>query len=545
MPQPTRTITGTYTNPATGLPATGRIVLSPLPRVWTDADGGEILAGGGTFELVAGTLAQPLTVTDAAGVEPATGRYWVYEERLDGLPYRRRVFELPEGDGQPIKVAAIIDADPAQPGYTPVQGPAGPQGLPGVTGATGPAGPVATAWRRRDLPDMSAVESLYSGAAPTIGVAQGSTPSVGYVIHRPAGVALGGGEFTGPFTYLGASNFLIGSGTPDSTYVLPTSRYPNTRGTLASSQTGWSLEVGCDAPALQVRVNYQSGGAYRLWINGRRVTESMQPLGGNTLGSTHLMTIDFGSAAPRTIRIDWHNVPFGGVYVPPTACLWSSGTRTDRLIVSGDSIDSGSAMNVGGGGGTWVSRVALALGSNDVWNQALGGTGYISAGTSPVYATLGDRLAADVVARAPQRLIVWAGYNDNAGSQGAISTAAASLYAAIRTGLPACDVYVLGCWAPTGSPGASIQNTDNTIRLAAAAAGYPFISPLTGAIYSTAGTLVATHGAFITGTGRVGATTGVGNADTCIGSDGIHPTDVGHALLGRRITAAIRELMPA
>ncbi|MFB6811259.1 SGNH/GDSL hydrolase family protein [Streptomyces sp. NPDC056387] len=404
---------------------------------------------------------------------------------------------------------------------------------------------LAIPWRRRDLPDVAAAESLYSGTAPTIGVVQTSTPTSGYVINRPAGVTLSGGEVTGPFTYLGAANFQPGTGTPDSTYVLPTSRYPNTRGTLSSSQSGWSLEFGCDSQIVQVRVNYQSGGAYRLWINGRRVTEAMQALGGSTLGSTHLMTIDFGSAAPRVIRLDWHNAPFGGVYVPPTATLWSTNSRTDRLIVFGDSLTGGSNMSVGGGGGTWASRVAVALGSNDVWNQALGGTGYISAGTSPVYATLGDRLSADVIARNPQRLIVWAGYNDNGGSQSAIGTAAASLYASIRTGLPACDVFVVGCWSPSGSPAASITNTDNTIKAAAAGAGYPFVSPLTGSIYSAVGALVATHGPWITGTGRVGATTGSGNADGYIGTDAIHPTDAGHAYVARRITAAIRELMPA
>ncbi|MFJ3170649.1 hypothetical protein ACIPJK_07665, partial [Streptomyces roseus] len=142
MSQPTRTIIGAYTNPATQQPATGRIVLSTLPPVWTDAQGGEILAGGGTFEVVAGALTRPLVVTDAAGIEPATGRYWVYEERLDGMPYRRRVFELPTGDGSPIKVARIISADPAAAGYTPVAGPAGP---PGAQGAPGPQPPLGAA----------------------------------------------------------------------------------------------------------------------------------------------------------------------------------------------------------------------------------------------------------------------------------------------------------------------------------------------------------------------------------------------------------------
>ncbi|MFJ7586797.1 hypothetical protein ACIQZO_05245 [Streptomyces sp. NPDC097617] len=88
----------------------------------------------------------------------------------------------------------------------------------------------------------------------------------------------------------------------------------------------------------------------------------------------------------------------------------------------------------------------------------------------------------------------------------------------------------------------SLTNTDATLRAAAAAAGLVFVSPITGSVYSSAGTLVATHGPWITGTGRVGATTGTGNADTCIGTDATHPTDAGHTYLASRVVAAIQEL---
>ncbi|MGP3686542.1 SGNH/GDSL hydrolase family protein [Streptomyces sp. IBSNAI002] len=530
MPQPTRTVVGTYTNPATQQPATGRIVLSTLPQVWTDADGGEILAGGGTFEVVAGALSRPLTVTDAPGVEPATGKYWVYEERLDGLPYRRRVFELPEGDGSPIKIAAIIDADPAQAGYTPVEGPPGPQGATGATGATGPAGPVATAWRRRDLPDPVTADSLYAGAAPTIGTAQTTTPTAGYIKYAPAGVALAGTDVTGPYTYLGAGGFQIGAGAPDTSYVLPTSKYPNT---YSSGQSIWSVEFGTDAAIFQVRMKYISAATmFRVSIDGRKVTDLMQSSGGTTPGSGHLITIDLGSAAPRRIRLDFATFPFGGVYLPPTATMWRVPAEGGRLMVLGDSIPDGSAQNTGSGAGTWFARTARLLGATDAWEQGRGGTGYITAGA---FATFGTRAPIDVIPHAPTRLIVWGGYNDSSGDQAAIGSAAASLYATLKSGLPACEMYVIGCWSPSGSPGASLTNTDTTLRVQAAAAQIPFISPITGACYDAAGVLVATHGPFITS----------GLVAGYIGGDSIHPTDAGHVYLARRITAAIRELIPA
>ncbi|MGW7327497.1 SGNH/GDSL hydrolase family protein [Streptomyces sp. NPDC054840] len=385
--------------------------------------------------------------------------------------------------------------------------------------------------------------NLGPAVAPTgISVAQTSTPTSGYIKYAPAGVALTGSDVTGPFSYLGAGGFQIGSGTPDSTYVLPTTRYPNTRGTLSSSQSTYSIEFGTDASAFQLRFNWQTGGSYRISVDGRKMTDLMQSLGGTTPGSTHLMTVNLGVSQPRVIRLDFSVAPFGGIYLPPGASMWKPPTPAKRFMVLGDSIPGGSSMNTGGGSGTWFARAARPLGYSDAWNEALGTTGYITAGST---ATLGTRAPIDVIPNAPDTLIISAGYNDNGGSQPSISSAAASLYSAIKTGLPATTIYVLGCWSPSGSPAASITNTDTTLRTAAAAASLPFISPITGSIYNSAGTLVATHGPWITGTGRVGATTGSGNADVYIGTDATHPTDAGHKYLADRIVAAIQELTNA
>lgn len=203
-----------------------------------------------------------------------------------------------------------------------------------------------------------------------------------------------------------------------------------------------------------------------------------------------------------------------------------------RLMVLGDSVSDGSAQNTGAGAGTWFARAARLLGATDAWEQGRGGTGYITPGS---YATFVDRVAADVVAWAPSRLVIWGGYNDNGGSQSAIGAAAASMFSAVKTGLPACQVLVIGCWAPTASLGASITNTDATIRTAASAAGFPFVSPVSGSVHDSTGTLITTQGAWITS----------GNAAGYIGGDAVHPTDAGHVYLSRRIVAAWREVLPA
>lgn len=387
-----------------------------------------------------------------------------------------------------------------------------------------------SSFRRRDLPDQLTADSLYAGATPTIGTAQTTTPTAGYIKFAPAGVALSGSDVTGPYTYAGANQFVIGTIAPDPSYVLPLSKYPNT---YASGQSTWSVEFGTDSQIFQVRFKHINAATmFRMTIDGRKVTDLMQTAGGITPGSGHLITIDLGSAAVRRIRFDFSTFPFGGVYFPPTASVWSVALDGGKFMALTDSIGDGSAQNTGGGCGTWVDRLGRMMGSTDVWRQGRGGTGYITAGS---YATFGVRSPLDVVGIVPDRLVIMGGYNDNGGSQPAIGTAADALYAALKAGIPRCEVFIIGCWSPTATPAGSITNTDTTIRTSAATAGYPFISPLTGACYNASGTLVATHGAWIT----------AANVAAFVGADNIHPTDAGHIYLARRIYQAMKELMPA
>lgn len=147
MPLPTtRVVTGHYVNPATGASCTGRVVLAPYPGVWTDETGDQVLTGGTTVALVSGAFSVTLVTTDAAGVEPATGRLWILDERIDGRPYRRRAFELDAGVSS-IDITDLVIAGPAAAGYT--RGPEGPQGETGPQPPLGAAGAGPTVALRR------------------------------------------------------------------------------------------------------------------------------------------------------------------------------------------------------------------------------------------------------------------------------------------------------------------------------------------------------------------------------------------------------------
>lgn len=373
-------------------------------------------------------------------------------------------------------------------------------------------------------------DAVYSGSSPTITTAMTTTSSIsGAVKYAPPLVTLAGTDVRGDFLFCGATDFQIGASSPDTNYAIPTSKHPHT---YASGQSAWAFEFVTDADTLELRFKYVStSSAYKLSIDGRPVTAVPQSVGGTTPGNGHMLKVAFGSSTLRRIRFDLFSVPFGGIYIGPSFQLWRPVTVRGRLMCLGDSICDGSAYNAGQGIGTWLYTVARMLGITDVWDQARGGTGYITPGGYAVYS---DRLAADVVAYPPDVLLIEGGYNDNAGSQSAISTAAASLYSAAKSALPTTQIIVVGPISPTATPATSITNTDSTLLTAATTAGLPYVSLVTGATYNGAGTVISTQGALVTSA----------NVGAVIGADGTHPTDAGHALLARFMLRALAPLLP-
>jgi hypothetical protein len=157
-----RTVTGSVADIFTDAGAPVTVTLACLPRRWTDETGNRLLVGPDhPVTVTAGAWSASLIPTDAAGIEPATGRYYRITESLAGIPVRVRTFEVPTGDGSPLDILDLVVAEPGLPGYvrgaTGATGPAGPIGATGAagpqgdlgpagaTGATGPQGTAGTA----------------------------------------------------------------------------------------------------------------------------------------------------------------------------------------------------------------------------------------------------------------------------------------------------------------------------------------------------------------------------------------------------------------
>lgn len=119
----TRVLTGKYTDPVTGEPLAGSVILSPHPAVWTDVDGNQLMMTREVIDLDDnGEFSQAVVRTDAPGVLPSTGKLWRYTENIrdnsnsgrSRTPAQARTFYFEVEDG--VGPLDITDALPTIPG---------------------------------------------------------------------------------------------------------------------------------------------------------------------------------------------------------------------------------------------------------------------------------------------------------------------------------------------------------------------------------------------------------------------------------------------
>lgn len=191
-------------------------------------------------------------------------------------------------------------------------------------------------------------------------------------------------------------------------------------------------------------------------------------------------------------------------------------------VFLGDSVTNGSGANSG------ATFYGAAMGARLGWTvtpKGVSSCGYIHGGAN----NYASRVAADVIALAPDVVVVQGSVNDSDSSGAAIQAAATALYATIRAGLPNALIYVVGLWLwATDSTAAYIAGTA-AMAAACATAGIKYIDPYTLG--------------WVTGTGHAGpspALAGNGNADVYVYDTVPHPTQAGHDYLGTRLAFAIK-----
>jgi lysophospholipase L1-like esterase len=374
----------------------------------------------------------------------------------------------------------------------------------------------------------------YSG--PVVPPAPGTAPAVSNTTSMPAGLS---NAYTIPAH---ADSFLFSGGAPflkyPNQYCFAAITFSPSKGQCSPTQSNnWAaITFLTDAP--KVAIGQYTSLPSRIIIDGHYLSPSS--LRASVAGNPSYYVLDFSAAGGRKTRQitleSEFNATFWGVRVDPESKVWAPDAADHvRVIAIGDSI-------TGGGDGfpdqpatDWPSMLAKLLGWNDVWNSAIGGTGFIAQGAGDGFPNFGQRIQ-DVCRNNPDLVIVFGGINDGVSSTPTqIQAAALAYFKAVRTCLPTTPIIVLGAWPASTGPAPARIAVETAIHSAVT----EFHDPL--AYFVPVSTDPA--GSWITGTGNVGSPTGAGNADRLIDPRRTHPTDAGIRYFAERLATAISQII--
>lgn len=184
---------------------------------------------------------------------------------------------------------------------------------------------------------------------------------------------------------------------------------------------------------------------------------------------------------------------------------------TGPVVFLGDSYTTGS--NEGGNGDANYTHLLARQYAFAPVVAAVGGTGYVIA--APGVQPYSSQLSAVARVPAPRLIVVEGSRNDVVADPSAVQIAARQLYADLRRNAPTARIVVIGPIVPvTGTLGGDILATRDAVRAAATDAGLPFIDPIADRWLDGA----------------------------MIGTDGVHPTDSGHARIAAVLGADLKHL---
>ncbi|WP_062527384.1 SGNH/GDSL hydrolase family protein [Demequina rhizosphaerae] len=141
---------------------------------------------------------------------------------------------------------------------------------------------------------------------------------------------------------------------------------------------------------------------------------------------------------------------------------------------------------------------------------AQGGTGYVTVGTADGAERFGGRVD-EIVAAAPNFIIVAGGINDGRQDTADVASAADDFYGRLRAGLPEARIVVVGPFSPIGEDAKKVADRDAIFTAAEAHGVTDFIDPLPW----------------------------FGDGGVEISDDGVHPTVAGHAQIADHMIDAV------
>jgi len=377
-----------------------------------------------------------------------------------------------------------------------------------VGGTAIPSGSGPSSVAAQAIPDNSITWYYYgpviTGTGQTVTLTEsGSTSlalSVTYAANPTAFLLNGGVPSPGSFSTTGLKAMTVLSSGNIST---------NAQQTFAR----WSFMS--DAPALDI--NYLGSAPFRVIVDGQYITLSGTSAGGGGQRYVHIAWGGVRKARRYEFEVQ-ANIHFLGVLVDAASSVWAPVPVSPvTACFVGDSLTVGGNAFPVLPGDDYPSLLSRMLGIPTWVNQGTGGCGYAATNSGTVY-SLNQRPISDLTNFNPDLVVIFGGQND---TNSGLAPAALQYFQIVRATLPNAVVIVLGRWpapASGGSLGSTVMTCEQEITDAFNAWNDPnsFLVPIT---------LNAAPGSPLTGTGKITSTTGTGNADIGISSDGVHPIE--------------------
>ena len=388
-------------------------------------------------------------------------------------------------------------------------------GSPNLTAVTGGPYVVGDYLRGSGIPAGAKITAYNSGAG-TMTISGNATASA-------SGVAVATPSRSVPWRYNGCdiAPFLLYTN-----IVVPLDPYSTAQTPPRQQDANFPMliEVDFDGQAFEILMDQFSTAILRVWAN-ETVSADFTVTASGAPGFTK---VDFGSRAYRRVTIEIDNKAwFGGLRRAATDSFRKPTYYAPaKFAVVGDSYSQGGGANASAFSARaypWILTRLLGFTQFRMYGRS--GTGIIATGSDGNYRT---RIT-DVTTWAPDVLLVQGSTNDGAQTAAAVQTELSTYLTAIFAALPNVKVFVTGI---LHTPVMSAQEILNNAGIAAACAGFPgvtFIDTYAGA-----------DGPWLYGTGRVGTTTGDGNADFYQSSIVTgHPSLAGHDYIARAIAPQI------
>ena len=268
-------------------------------------------------------------------------------------------------------------------------------------------------------------------------------------------------------------------------------------------------EWATDAPNFDIRI-LGFNCLFTLYVDGVRVEDFN--LSTDSSGASYVYCLDFGTAVPRTFRLQIINSAFGGLKVPTTASVWKPNEpRKPFAWALCDSYGYGTGADAAARAAMDGMAEILRI---ELLPDGIGGTGWNNTGATNPVTRINNRMGA--LTRTPDYVFFDLGFNNAASDLTLLATNFDLSVAAVRTLAPAAKIIVFGPATPVGeTPG--LLDVKTTISGRCAVLGVTFINVST----------------FIT----------ANNKTIYTGADATHPNQAGHDYLAARKAQAVAALL--